>query len=215
MTSRPGALHQGALAAAESALNRVIALDPAAPALLAPLREQVFHFAVQDLKLDLFLLPGTAHVRLMGNWDGPITAALHGDSRDFLALLRAEDAAAELINSDLTLRGDSRVLIQLQAALTQLEPDWEAPLARLLGDVAAHSLGRNIRSGVRWLRDAGAALARQHNDYWRAESAQLVPQEAWQNFADEVDQCRQTGDRLAARLARLRQQRRQPRSDMQ
>lgn len=203
------------MAAAETALNRVIALDPAAPGLLAPLQDQVFHFAVQDLKLDLFLLPSSTQVRLMGYWDGPVTAALHGDSRDFLALLRAEDAAAELINSDLVLRGDSRALIQLQAALAQLEPDWEAPLARLLGDVAAHSLGRGIRGGVRWLRSAGAALVRQHNDYWREESAHLVPQEAWQGFAAEVDQCRQASDRLAARLARLRQQRRSTGSAMQ
>ena len=205
MIPAQGVLQQAALAAAETTINRIMALDPAAQRLLEPLRGQAFHFAVEDLGLDLFLLPGAGRVELMGRWDGPATAALYGHSRDFLELIRAQDPAAELINSDLRLQGDSRALIQLQTALAQLEPDWEAPLARLFGDVGAHALGQGVRSGWRWLRTAGDTLRRQNSDYWREESGQLVPREAWEGFAAEVEHARQTSERLAARLARLRQ----------
>lgn len=194
-----------AMAAAQSTLNRILALDPATPHIMAPLQGEVFHFAMTDLEVDLYLLPGAHQVRLLDQWDGTVTTTLRGESREFVAVLRAPDAAAELINSSLQLQGDSQALNRLQSALKALDPDWEASLARWLGDIPAHALGRGIRSSWRWMRGAGESLARQTRDYWREESDHLVPREAWEDFATAVDDCRQDTDRLVARLARLRQ----------
>lgn len=196
-------LTTAALAAAEAGLNRILDLDPAARRELTALEGLVFHIHLTDLELDLYLLPG-ARIRLASHWEAPVTTALRGRSSGFLRLLRAEDAAAELINSDMTLEGDSRALMRLQAALSQLDPDWEAPLALLLGDVPAHTIGRGLRSGLRWLRYTGDSLTRQFNDYWREESGHMVPREAWDDFASAVDASRAQLDRLEARLQRLR-----------
>jgi len=195
------------VAGADRALARLQALDPAAPALLGPLQGKVFHFEFTDLDLGVFLLPGGHRSRLLTRCEQPPTTALRGESRDFLTVLRADDAAAALVNSPLQLTGDSQALDALQRALRELEPDLEAVVARWLGDVPAHALGQGARQGLRWLQQAGSSLARQSREYWREESGQLVPREAWEAFAAEVDQCREDLDRLAARMARLHRRR--------
>ena len=122
-------IQTAAIAALEFAANRALALDPASRARLAVLAGKSFHLHCTEPALDLFLLPQSDQLGFAAQWEGEITAALSGTAKDFSKLLAADDAAAELINGNLVVRGDSRALQELQQILKQLDLDWEQPLA--------------------------------------------------------------------------------------
>ena len=195
----------GRLAPLERGLNAALALDPAAERVLAPLTGQVFELRCSRPALTLFLITQGGRITLRERYHGEATASLAGNAEDFLRLWRAGDPAAELINGPLAVHGDSSALITLQKALSQLEPDWEAPLVRLFGDIGGHQLGQSLRAGGRYLRYAGGSLQRQLQDYLLYESELLPGADDIANFCDEVDALRTRTDRLAAKLARLQQ----------
>jgi ubiquinone biosynthesis protein UbiJ len=204
---QPGpTLRTAAVAALEAALDRALALDPASRARLADLDGQVFHLHCTRPAIDLYLMPSRDRLGLASQWQGEITAALSGEAEDFAKLLAAADPAAELINGRLAVRGDSRALQTLQQILKQLEPDWEEPLTRLLGDVAGHGLAQGLRRGIGLAAHIGRRLQRQAQNFLVEESDWLAPRWQVEQFHREVDQLVMRSDRLEARLQQLRQQ---------
>lgn len=198
-------LRGAGFAALETVLNRALALDPAAYRQLAALTGQVFHLHCNRPELDLFLIVHPDQLQLAGHWEGAVTARLSGSADDFARLVGSRDAAAELINGGMKVSGDSRALQQLQLILRELEPDWEAPLAQLFGDVAGHQLGRGLRHGATLLREAGRSLSRQLRDYLGEESGWLAARWQVDDFSAGVDDAVARCDRLAARIAQLQQ----------
>ena len=57
--------------------------------------------------------------------------------REFAAVATAQDPAAALINGNIQVSGDTAPLLALRKLLSELELDWEHPLAEAFGDVAA------------------------------------------------------------------------------
>ena len=171
----PGStLHNATLAAMETALNRALGLDPVAARALEGLEGRVFHLHCTRPELELYLQPIAQRIRLMGLWEGEVTTAVVGRATDFTALASSSDPAATLINGDLLLRGDSSALLRLQAIFAGLEPDWEAPLVEVLGDVAGHQLAELNRELFGWGRQAASSLQRQLREFV-VEEAGLVP----------------------------------------
>lgn len=198
-------LHTGALAAIEQTANRLLALDPASVRQLNQLSGQVFYLQCTEPKLDIYLLPGADGIQINGIYAGKPTTTLTGSASELLKLATADDPANALINGELTLQGDSNALIELQKILATLEIDWEAPLANLVGDVAAHQIGKAVRFGVTAARQTLASLNGQFSDYLRFESNLLPAHWQLEQFYQEVDQLHLRTERLQARLQRLMQ----------
>ena len=199
-------IQTAAVAALEFAANRALALDPSSRARLAALAGKSFHLHCTEPAVDLFLLPQTDRLGFAAQWEGDITAALSGTARDFSKLLAAEDPAAELINGNLVVRGDSRALQELQQVLKQLDLDWEQPLTNSLGDVAGHALAQGLRKGFGLLHYAGKQLQRQVRDFVVEESDWLAPRWQVEQFNSDVDRLAMDCDRLEARVQKLRVQ---------
>lgn len=198
-------LKTGAVAALEFAIQRALALDPASRAQLAALAGQVFHLECTQPELDLFLILHADRIQLASNWEGDVTAGLRGSASDYAELLRSEDPGATLINGAMTVHGNSKALLRLRDIAAHLDIDWEAPLARMFGDVVGHQLGRTLRAGHRLFSDATASLRRQLHDYVQEESDWLVPRWQFEQFGADVAQAAQRGERLARDIARLEQ----------
>ena len=83
-------------------------------------------------------------------------------------------------------------------------PQQSAVLSKLVGDVAAHQIGR-FQRGVRdWGRQTGETLLRDGAEYLQQEAQALPPRHAVEQFLSAVDVLREDADRLAARVDRLR-----------
>ena len=197
-------LHTAALAGLEHLVNRALRYDPASRQRLAALQGRVYQFHCLAPPLDCFVLPDADGVRLYGHYGDTADIILSGRAEDFLGLLQAEDGASFLINSGLSLQGDSRELLALQTILQDLDIDWEAALASRFGDVAAHQLGQGLRRAHQAISGVLASGQRQLAEYLRYESPWLPAQSQVDDFCQRVDRLGLAADRLAARLQQYR-----------
>ncbi|MDY0006195.1 MAG: SCP2 sterol-binding domain-containing protein [Spongiibacteraceae bacterium] len=199
-----------ALAALERLLNRGLAMDPGSQRRLGALAGSVFHFQSSAPDLDLFVLIGDDRLRLARRWDAAADCQLRGPASAYAGLLQARDPASYLINSPLQLTGDSERLLALQGILKDLDPDFEAPLARLFGDVLGHQLGRGLRQGGQALKAGVARLSEQADEFLREESGWFPHPEEIKTFNRAVDTLSADSDRLLARWQQFQRSRRTP-----
>lgn len=194
------------LMAAEAAINRALELDPASSRDLADMAGTVLAieclspdvevFAIVEAEGKLHLTPYSEH-----NADTRVRGTLN----DFLALATAEDPAATLINSDLEIVGNTAPLLALQTLVSKMQPDWEAPLVNVLGDVGGHQLANLLRQIFRWGQTSTQSLRRQLSEFILEEGRLSPPAAELDAFFKEIDVLGLRVDRLESRLKRLGQ----------
>ena len=134
---------------------------------------------------------------------------LTGRIADFAAFAQARRNAQTMPAGKLQIQGDLATAQAIQRLLDNLAIDWEALLATRVGDIAAHQIGRGVRRGLAWVREARAAWAQDIPAYLQTETQ-------WVPTAEDVEALTRDGmtlvsdvDRLAARVDRLRARRTQ------
>lgn len=189
----------------ERAVNRVLRLDPETLRRLGELDGKTIRLdlggGVQSLTL--FVTPGADGVRLRREHDGAPDVTLRGDIPVFARLARTGIAAGEL-----QISGDIDLGTRFKRIFEGLDPDWEEPLARVIGDVAAHQVGRLARGMAAWGRDVVRSVARDTTEYLQEESRVLAPRARVDEFLRSVDRMRTDVERMHKRVEQL--QRRRP-----
>lgn len=186
--------------ALETAVNGALQLDPITRERLAALAGKTIAVELRGPNQTIHLEPGSAGVRVRADSERPPDLILRATPVALLALARGAPADAR----DLELDGDVHLARELQALLTDLDIDWEEPLARLFGDLPAHRIGHLVRSGRDWSRQALDSLIRNTGEYLQYERRDLPPAHQVAEFVDAVDRLRDDLDRLEARVRRLR-----------
>ncbi|MDE2050764.1 MAG: sterol-binding protein [Gammaproteobacteria bacterium] len=129
-----------------------------------------------------------------------------------LSLLALGSAADEPLSSrEVEVRGDAELAQKFRELARLLAPDPEEELSILIGDVAAHRIGRLARGALGWSRNAAATLLQDAGEYFSHERGDLVSREEGEQFLRGVDALREDVDRLAARLELLKQRPAAPR----
>lgn len=182
-------------------LNRLIRLDPEAPRLLAPLAgrrvrlildglpERVVHFTASGIELSA----DTDEV------DAEIEA-----SAEALRALALEGGSAV---GRLRIRGEIGVANDLNRLLSGLQPDWEAPLTRVLGDPLGHWSATAARRLGRWAAGSAAAGSRGLGRWLTHDSGLLAEPEHVRAHLDKIDRLRADADRLDRRVQELERRR--------
>jgi ubiquinone biosynthesis protein UbiJ len=159
-----------------------------------------------ELALTLAFTGADGRVVVRHGDDAPTPEAhLRGTSAAFLGALieQAQDADSTVLPSGLMVEGDALLVRDLRALLADLEFDWEERASHLVGDAAAHQLGRALRAFGGWTRHAGDRLSRDVAEYLREETRDLVAKDEVARFNDGVDQVRDGVERAAARVQLL------------
>lgn len=134
------------------------------------------------------------------------TATVRATPLDLLALAR-RSSVASLRGTHAEIRGDVEVAERFGELFKLARPDFEDELARWIGDLAAHEVGRATRGLIAWLYRAREALALNTAEYLQEESRSLPAALEAQAFYTDVERLRDDVERAAARLARLEQRR--------
>lgn len=194
---------QFALASAETALNRVLQLDSTVATRLAPLAGQVIAMVCPRPALTIYLIPLEGGLQLAQHWEAPADCTLTAPASLLLKLATSADKTAVLHHPDVSLDGNSALLMTLAEVLQDLELDWEYEVSRLLGPLATAVLGSHLRSRKDWVSQSAHSLHLNAVNYLAEESRTLVGQlEAHTRF-NEIDQLKLDIDRLDARIALL------------
>lgn len=193
----------GLLAGIETGLNRVLRLDGTALPRLQSLSGKVIAVQCQSPALELYILPSGDGLQLAAQWHAPADCTLTAPAASLARLALSREKTAVLHRPEVSLDGDSAVLLQLAGVLQDLELDWEYEVSRWLGPVATTLLAGHLRSRVNLASTGAASLRQDLADYLAEESRTLVGQrEADVRFA-ELDQLKLALDRLEARIERL------------
>lgn len=188
----------------ESALNHALELDPAGRRdLLAALDGAVQIELTAPLALSVTLEGGAELVRVSSQPVESPALIIRGRPIAFAALATGDDRV--IGDGRLTVQGDTVLAHQLQRALNRLSPDWEAALARHLGDVPAHFLGQRVRAAVKWSRHAFAALNANVEEYVHEESRALPGRRELEATFADIDELSLRTERLQARIDQIDQ----------
>ena len=193
-------------AAMEMAINRYLALDPAAATRMQALAGKVIGIELRDVNLRFFMLPAQDQLHVHGHFDGEADTTLRGTSLAMARMSLSDKASDSLFSGDVEISGDVELGEQFRAVLDSMDIDWEEQLSKLTGDVIAHQVGNLVRGVMQWGKKAGDTLQQDLAEYLHEESRVLPVRHEVDEFINVVDEVRMAVDRLQARLRRLQGQ---------
>ncbi|WP_323846278.1 ubiquinone biosynthesis accessory factor UbiJ [Microbulbifer magnicolonia] len=189
-------------AALETAINTALKYDPGTRARLQRLDGKALELNLTAPPLQFCLCIEGDQVRVRGHWEGEVSTRLTGSAIAFVRLLR--DPAATPAQLDVSVSGSSALLAELQSIMRDLDIDWEAPFAQLVGDMPAHTVGNLLRDASRWLsgnlRRAPRAAAEAVSEEWRL----TPPQAQFEAFVEDLADLSLATERLEARVQLLK-----------
>lgn len=192
--------------AAAHLLNRNLPRSPRARELCADLAQRRVALSIDGFAQRFVLGSDGQRLTLERETAGPEAtpahAEFHGTPLNLLALA-GPDAEGVIRRGDVRIDGDAEIAQRFRTLMHLLRPDIEEEMSRLLGDAAAHRLGRVAAGMLGFGRRCVSTGTRNVAEYLAHERGDLVPRAEADAFHADVDRLREDIDRLAARIALL------------
>lgn len=196
-------LATGFTATLELIINAALKLDPESMKNLADFDGKIIQIKIQGLGLDFFLQPSPQGVIIMNHYAGAADAILAGRPLKF-AEMALGDERKVLFSGDVTISGDVELGQNFKRWMDRLDIDWEEQLSKITGDIVAHKTGNLLRGATAWGLQALNTISQNTADYLKEEGEQLPLAEDVDIFVQQVDDLRDSVDRIEARLAQLK-----------
>jgi ubiquinone biosynthesis protein UbiJ len=197
----PQPLRRLAGRALQSALNHTLSLDPDTQQKLAALngRSIQLHLRGPELALAVTVVDGKLQVGPPAD-DSQLRVAATPGSLLAMMFRRDEDGIAP---GKVEIAGDADLARRLEKLASKFAPDFEEAFARTFGDVLGVPIARAVRKALSHARESAAHLTEDSADWLRDEARLAIAPGEVEGFLDGVDDVRERGDRLAARVQRL------------
>ena len=186
----------------ENVLNRGLPRSPRAQQLCAELAGR--RIAIEAPSMARVVVESTGNSLRITRGSLPADAEVIGGPLSLLAL-GSSAGDAPLSRGEVEVHGDAELAQKFRELARLLAPDPEEELSLVLGDVAAHRIGRLARGALGWTRNTAATLLQDVGEYFSHERGDLVSHEEGEQFLRGVDALREDVDRLDARLELLQQ----------
>ena len=186
----------------ELPLNRALQLDEHSLQNVTTLSGKVIGIDLQVLNIQFYMAPTLDGVQVLSHYEGEADTIIRGSPLSLLhvAITKERDA---LIKGEVTIDGDVQLGQKFQRILNNLDIDWEEPLSKIVGDVAAHQIGESIRGFFDFGKKAFDSIAHSTAEYYVEETQDVVSSTELDRFGSEVDELRADVDRLEARVQKL------------
>jgi ubiquinone biosynthesis protein UbiJ len=189
----------------EGLLNQAIQLDPETPARLTPLHGKVIRMELLGLGGFLYFIPNSNGILILNEYEAQPDCTLRGTLLDLMRMGKSIERTDQLFQGRIEIEGDTALAQAFGALLTDLDIDWEEQLSRVTGDIAAHEIGKRVRSVVNWAQSAKKTAEQNLKEYLQEELRLLPGNNELTAFLAEVDRLRDDTERLEVRLQRLKQ----------
>lgn len=137
----------------ETAINHVLQLDMESPARVKKLEGRLLQVDLEGLNITLFFTFKHGVVRVRLDAAAAPDTVISGTPVALFSMAEPEEADWGLPESKVQINGDASLARDLERIFRKLEPDWEGPLAGLLGDVAGYQAAQGIRQGIKTARE--------------------------------------------------------------
>ena len=189
----------------DAALNAVLKLDPRAAQRIQALEGKLLALHIRGPNLTLYLLPVDGHLQVHSFAEGHIDTTITASPLGLARLALKSDKSDVMFKGDVTIVGDVEFGQAIQDILGQIDIDWEELLSKVVGDIAAHQVGRGVRGLMNWTENAADSLQQDLAELLQHETRLLPQREDIESFLDDVDAVRADFERLELRLSRFEQ----------
>lgn len=182
--------------ATEAVLNRLIELDPGAPALVEAMGDRMLQVHLEQVGIDLFFRGTGASLTVCAESPETPATTIRGTP---LALMAMASPGNKSPGGDVTISGDAELARRFEQMIRRLDPDWEAGLSEHFGDFFGHQIFAFLGKGREVTRRVAEVGTAQTGAWLGEESGLLVNRVEFGAFTREVDALREAVDRLAQR----------------
>lgn len=203
-TASAGGLMTPVYTLIERGINDALHYDPAT-------RQRIAAHAGRVLAIDCrqpplaayFLFTAEGTVELYDSCETVVDATIRAGALGLLRQLAAERPDIAPPGSGIEVAGDTRFVQDIVRVARDIDIDWEEPLARVLGDIAARQVGELVRGAASFLTRAATSLRRNGEDFLRHETGAFPSKHAMREFLQDIDDLRLDVDRAEARVSTL------------
>ena len=193
------------LASLEKAVNLALQSDPASQQALARHAGNLIAIHTQLPGTSAWLLIVDDGIELYHSSAASADITLSASPLDWITLVLNRKKLAEMIGTRIRVEGNQTLLLQLAPIFQQLDIDWGALLAPMIGDNLAQQLDHGSRQLMGWFRETGQLLGNQLARYFHNETGLLALRRDVYEFCQDVDELTLDTEQLALRIQRLKQ----------
>lgn len=193
------------VSALDAALNQVLQLDPRAEQRIQAMEGKLLALHIRGPNLTVYLLPVDGRLQVHAFAEGHIDTTISATPYGLARLALQQDASDAMFKGDVKIVGDVEFGQAIKALLGNIDIDWEELLSKVVGDVAAHQVGRGVRGLINWGEQAGDSLQQDLAELLQHEMRVLPQRVDVEQFLDDVDALRADLERFELRLSRYEQ----------
>ena len=185
------------------ALNRVLAMDPEAAAMMEPLDGKLLGVSLGGINTSFYARVSGARLQIVEQPGIAPDLVIEGGVFDLAMLGVAASPESVMRDRRITMSGDVELAHAMKTLLQAFDPDWEEALSQIVGDFLARKTGVGARSLRDWLATARTSVTDTVGEILTEEKRLLPTRLRYQQHQVEVERLRDDVERLSVRIARL------------
>ena len=185
------------------ALNRVLAMDPEAAAMMEPLDGKLLGVSLGGINPSFYARVSGACLQIVEQPGIAPDLVIEGGVFDLAMLGVAASPESVMRDRRITMSGDVELAHAMKTLLQAFDPDWEEALSQIVGDFLARKTGVGVRSLRDWLATARTSVTDTVGEILTEEKRLLPTRLRYQQHQVEVERLRDDVERLSVRIDRL------------
>ena len=185
------------------ALNRVLAMDPEAAAMMEPLDGKLLGVSLGGINTSFYARVSGARLEIVEQPGIAPDLVIEGGVLDLAMLGMAASPESVMRDRRITMSGDVELAHAMKTLLQAFDPDWEEALSQIVGDFLARKTGVGVRSLRDWLATARTSVTDTVGEILTEEKRLLPTRLRYQQHQVEVERLRDDVERLSVRIDRL------------
>ena len=185
------------------ALNRVLAMDPEAAAMMEPLDGKLLGVSLGGINTSFYARVSGARLEIVEQPGIAPDLLIEGGVFDLAMLGMAASPESVMRDRRITMSGDVELARAMKTLLQAFDPDWEEALSQIVGDFLARKTGVGVRSLRDWLATARTSVTDTVGEILTEEKRLLPTRLRYQQHQVEVERLRDDVERLCVRIDRL------------
>ena len=199
------ALQSGAFEAAESLINGALKYDPATLRKMGELEGKVLLIESTMPPLKLAMETNDQGIMLHSNWQDKADTTVSGSLISIAGLAVNSASQASFSGSGVNVSGDLDLLLKINNLMSELNVDWEAILASVIGDIPAHLMADKLRKSAAMAKDVGQRAKSAAAEVAKEELRVTPTSPEFKGFSQQVRELSSGVERAAARINKSRQ----------
>ena len=185
------------------ALNRVLAMDPEAAAMMEPLDGKLLGVSLGGINTSFYARVSGARLEIVEQPGIAPDLVIEGGVFDLAMLGVAASPESVMRDRRITMSGDVELARAMKTLLQAFDPDWEEALSQIVGDFLARKTGVGVRSLRDWLATARTSVTDTVGEILTEEKRLLPTRLRYQKHQVEVERLRDDVERLCVHIDRL------------